>query len=128
MLEWERRSGATFEADKTAIIHFTRKNYKTDSQPFLVKGLTVYPKEYVKVLGVIIDANLKYKKHLARAASKGLKAVLKLKRLKGLSPATTQQLFTATIASVVDYTSNVWIHKYRYKPAIPINRVQKIKA
>ena len=127
-LEWERRSGATFEADKTAIIHFTRRDYKTDSQPFLVKGLTVYPKEHVKVLGVVMDAKLKYREHLARAASKGLEAVLELKRLKGLSPATTRQLFTATVASVVDYASNVWMHECRYKPAIPINRVQKIGA
>ena len=88
-LEWERRSGATFEADKTAIIHFTRKPYKTDSQPFTIKGQTVQPKEHVKVLGVIMDAKLKYREHMARAASKGLEAVIELRRLKGLSPATT---------------------------------------
>jgi ribonuclease HI len=127
-LEWERRSGATFEADKTAIIHFTRKEYKTDSQPFTIKGQTIQPKDHIKVLGVIIDAKLKYKEHLARAASKGLEAVLELKRLKGLSPATTRQLFTTTVASVVDYASNVWMHKCRYKPAIPLHRVQKIGA
>ena len=27
-LDWERRSGATFEAEKTAVIHFTKKSYK----------------------------------------------------------------------------------------------------
>ncbi|KFZ19397.1 hypothetical protein V501_00685 [Pseudogymnoascus sp. VKM F-4519 (FW-2642)] len=106
-LEWERRSGATFEADKTAIIHFTRKEYKTDSQPFTIKGQTIQPKDHIKVLRVIMDAKLKYKEHLARAASKGLEAVLELKRLKGLSPAITQQLFTTTVALVVDYASNV---------------------
>ena len=54
-----------------------------------------------------MDAKLKYKEHLARAASKGLEAVLELKRLKGLSPATARQLFTATVAPMVDYASNV---------------------
>jgi hypothetical protein len=34
-LDWERRSGATFEADKTAIIHFTRKDYKSDLGPYV---------------------------------------------------------------------------------------------
>ena len=29
-LDWERRSGATFEAEKTAIIHFAPKTYKSD--------------------------------------------------------------------------------------------------
>jgi hypothetical protein len=29
-LDWERRSGATFEAEKTAIIHFTPKAHKSE--------------------------------------------------------------------------------------------------
>jgi hypothetical protein len=37
-LDWERRSGATFEAEKTAIIHFTRKAYKSDLEPFAIRG------------------------------------------------------------------------------------------
>ena len=75
-----------------------------------------------------MDAKLKYREHMARAASKGLEAVLELRRLKGLSPATARQLFTATVTPVVDYASNVWMHECRYKAAIPINRVQKIGA
>ena len=34
-----------------------------------------------------MDAKLKYKEHMARAASKGLEAVMELRRLRGLSPA-----------------------------------------
>ena len=37
-LDWERRSGATFEAEKTAIIHFTGKAYKSTAEPFIIKG------------------------------------------------------------------------------------------
>jgi hypothetical protein len=37
-LDWERRSGATFEADKTAIIHFTPKAHKSEQEPFTIKG------------------------------------------------------------------------------------------
>lgn len=87
-LDWERRSGATFEAEKTAIIHFTRKPYKTNSEPFTIKGQTVQPKDHVKILGVVMDAKLKYKEHIARAASKGLEAAMELRRLRGLSPST----------------------------------------
>lgn len=127
-MEWEKRSGATFKPEKTAIIHFTRKLYKTDDQPFTIKGQVVQPKEAVKILGVIMDAKLKYREHMARAASKGLEAVIELKRLKGLPPSTARQLFTATVAPVVDYASNVWMHECRYKSAIPFNRIQKIGA
>ncbi|KAI2868281.1 hypothetical protein CBS11852_11371 [Aspergillus niger] len=50
-LDWERRSGATFEAEKTTIIHFTPKAYKLDREPFTIKGQTVEPKDHVKILG-----------------------------------------------------------------------------
>ncbi|KAF4230065.1 hypothetical protein CNMCM8980_005994 [Aspergillus fumigatiaffinis] len=99
-LEWEKRSGATSEADKTAIIHFSPKAHKSDKEPFTIKGQTVEPKDHVKILGVLMDARLKYKEHIARAASKGLEAAMELRRLRGLSPATARQLFTSTVAPV----------------------------
>ncbi|CRG92736.1 Deneddylase [Talaromyces islandicus] len=127
-LEWERRGGATFEAGKTAIIHFTPKAYKSEQKPFTIKGQTIEPKDHVKILGVIMDTRLKYKEHIARAASKGLEAAMELKRLRGLSPATARQLFTSTVTPVVDYASNVWMHAFKDKAVRPINRVQRIGA
>ncbi|KAI2928635.1 hypothetical protein CBS147321_10997 [Aspergillus niger] len=127
-LDWERRSGATFEAEKTTIIHFTPKAYKLDREPFTIKGQTVEPKDHVKILGVLMDTSLKYKEHIARAASKGLEAVMELRRLRGLSPSTARQLFTSTVAPVVDYASNVWMHAFKNKATGPINRVQRVGA
>ncbi|KAJ5117633.1 hypothetical protein N7448_011265 [Penicillium atrosanguineum] len=51
-----------------------------------------------------------------------------LRRLRGLSPATAQQLFTSTVAPVVDYASNVWMHTCKDKAMGPINRVQRVGA
>ena len=127
-LDWEKRSGATFEADKTAVIHFTRKAYKANSEPFTIKGQNVQPKDHVKILGVVMDAKLRYKEHIARAASKGLSAAMELKRLSGLSPATARQLFTAMVAPVVDYASSVWMHQCNWKTAPAIHRVQRVAA
>ena len=127
-LDWERRSGATFGAEKTAIIHFTRKEYKADVEPFTIKGQVVRPKNSVKILGVIMDAKLKYKEHIARAASKGLEAVMELRRLRGLPPLTARQLFVSTVALVVDYASNAWMHEVKFRAAWAINRVQRIGA
>jgi ribonuclease HI len=107
---------------------FTRKFYKTESEPFAIKGQIIQPKNHVKILGVIMDAKLKYKEHIARAASKGLEAAMELKRLRGLSPPIARQLFAATVAPVVDYASNVWMHEFKHKAASPMNRIQKIGA
>ena len=127
-LDWERRSGATFEAEKTAIIHFAPKAHKSDSGPFTIKGETVEPRDHVKILGVVMDTRLKYKEHIARAASKGLDAAMELRRLRGLTPAAARQLFTSTVAPVVDYASNVWMHAFKNKNIGPINRVQRVGA
>jgi hypothetical protein len=54
-----------------------------------------------------MDARLKYKEHIARAASKGLEAAMELRRLRGLSLVTARQLFILTVAPVIDYASNV---------------------
>src|ERR1700761_1124259 len=127
-LDWERRSGATFEAEKTAIIHFTRKAHKSGTEPFTIKGQEIRPKNHVKILGVIMDAKIKFKEHVARASSKGLEAALELKRLRGLSPATARQLFTSMVVPVVDYASNVWMHACTNRLKGPINRVQRVGA
>ncbi|KAL3955841.1 hypothetical protein ACCO45_009860 [Purpureocillium lilacinum] len=127
-LDWERRSGATFNVQKTAIIHFTRKPHKSDTQPFTIKGQLVYPKTSVKVLGVTMDAGLKYNEHMATAANKGLEAAMGLRRLRGVTPATARQLFASTVAPAVDYASNVWMHACKNKSASAINRVQRVGA
>ena len=97
-LEWERRSGATFEGDKTALVHFTRDPRRTDMAPVMVKGKPVVPRNNAKILGVIMDPELRFKEHIANAATKGLNAAMALKRLRMTSPSTARQLFGATVA------------------------------
>jgi hypothetical protein len=105
-VEWEKRSGATFESTKTTLVHFTRATHRSSNTPIIVKGIAVAPTSEAKILGVIMDSGLRYKKHIARTATKGLCAALALKRLRMLSPSTARQLFNATVAPVMDYASN----------------------
>ncbi|EWZ78859.1 hypothetical protein FOCG_18379 [Fusarium oxysporum f. sp. radicis-lycopersici 26381] len=100
-LDWERRSGATVEAGKMAIIHFTRYTGRIDLKPFTIKGEMVVPRDQVKVLGVIMDLRLHCKQNIVKA--------IELKRLTGVAPSTTRQPFTAIVVPVVDYASNVWM-------------------
>ncbi|KAM5344536.1 hypothetical protein ACJ41O_013071 [Fusarium nematophilum] len=127
-LDWERRSGATFEAEKTSIIHFTRKASRVDSIPFTIKGEMVRPKDQVKILGVVMDSQLRYKQHIAMAATKGLEAAMALRRLKGLSPSVARHLFVAMVAPVIDYASNVWVHACHEVSVRAVNRVQRLGA
>ncbi|OAQ63890.1 reverse transcriptase [Purpureocillium lilacinum] len=52
-LAWARRSGATFESNKTAVIHFTRTAGRGSQSSFVVNEQTVQPKDTAKVLGVV---------------------------------------------------------------------------
>lgn len=127
-MDWERRSGATFEGEKTVIIHFTRRSDRVSTRPFTIKGEAIAPKETAKILGVIMDSGLRYVQHIGKAATKGLLAAMALKRLRLVSPSTARQLFGATVAPVVDYASNVWMHACGCKGMALINRIQRVGA
>ena len=127
-MDWEKRSGATFEGDKTTVIHFSRNADRTNTMPFTVKGEIVTPKDAAKILGVVMDSELRYKQHMANAATKGLTAAMALRRLRMVSPSTARQLFGATVAPVMDYASSVWMHACGGKAMASMNRVQRIGA
>lgn len=59
-IEWATRSGATFESEKTKIIHFTRNRYCSASAPVTVQGQTIGPQVSIKILGVVMDTKLRY--------------------------------------------------------------------
>jgi hypothetical protein len=105
---WAKASGATFEADKTAFIHFTRNNSKLSETTLRMDDEEISPAQEVKVLGVVLDQNLRYKEHAARAAKRGVDAALALKRIRGMTPRTSRQLFQATVAPRLDHASPVW--------------------
>ena len=109
-------------------MHFTRTTSRLGSALVIVKSETVAPKPTAKILGVILDSELRYKGHIARTATKGLKAALALKRLKMLSPSTAQQLFNATVAPVMDYALNVWMHAAKGPATAMLNRAQRVGA
>jgi hypothetical protein len=93
-----------------------------------IKGEAVAPRESARILGVVIDSKLWYKQHIARAATKGLAAAIALKRLQIVSPSMVQQLFGSTVAPVVDYASNVWMHACGSAAIASLNRVQRVRA
>jgi hypothetical protein len=127
-IQWEKRSGAIFESTKTMLVHFTRATHRQSYNPIIVKGEAVIPRSEAKILGVIMDSELRYKSHISKTATKALKAALALKRLRMLSPSTARQLFNATVAPVMDYASNVWMHTAKEAAIGVLNRAQRIGA
>ena len=74
-----------------------------------------------------MDAELRYHKHLANAATTGLTAALALRRLKSLLLQVARQLFETTVALAMDYALTVWMHAGKGL-AKEIERAQRTRA
>src|SRR5437773_874611 len=97
-------------AAKTSFIHLTR--YKAASRdsimPLQFKGKNIPPTDKVKLLGIILDKEVRFKTHLADKAGKATKVALALRRLKGLQPKAVKQLARSAVLPVADYASPIW--------------------
>ncbi|KAF2235389.1 hypothetical protein EV356DRAFT_514207 [Viridothelium virens] len=100
----------------------------TDENSIRFQGLTITPKQEVKLLGLILDQRLTFHSHTARAAKQGEKAALALRRLQGLRPKAARQLFIATITPVTDYGAPVWVPGSSMHVQGRINQAMKIGA
>lgn len=105
---WAEESGATFEADKTIMIHFTRRPQYDDSRLVCSDGNKILPQGSVKVLGLTPDKKLAMDEHIARVVRKGTQACLSLQALKGMGPAQLRQLYCTCVVPIVDYTASAW--------------------
>jgi hypothetical protein len=109
-LQWARDSGATFEGDKTILMHFSRNRKKTSqpSAPLRVGQHEVVATKQERILGVIFDTELRFKNHMSKVKSRGWKNAAQLQRLHHLGPKAARQLFCATVAARTDYAAAVW--------------------
>ena len=117
-----------FKGKKTILVCFTRNVDRTNTTLFIIKGKIVILEHITKILGVVIDTELRYKQYIAKAATRGLTAAMALKRLRMVSPLTARQLFRVTVAPVVDYALNIWMYACGVSAIAIINRVQRIGA
>jgi hypothetical protein len=124
--EWESRSEASSEGDKTYFIHVTRNSRLCVDEPIAVKEQEVQPTLRVKIMGLEVDSRLRYQERTACAATRGLRTTMALKRLRGLSLPMTRKLFNATVAPVVDYASPIWTHARGVRAERALNRVQRM--
>ena len=123
---WESSSGATFEPAKTIFIHFSRAAKKRTDEPLIIQNEEVRPQKSAKILGVVMDQELRFHEHWGQIAKRGIRAVMALKRLRALTPRTTRQLFQATVIPRIDYASFVWSSRATGKLRKLLEPIQRI--
>lgn len=113
--EWARRTGASFAAEKTELIHLTRRKTAHGTGQILMNGQVIKPADTAKLLGVIFDKEMRWKEHVQEAVKRATKVSLALSGLRHLRSEQMRQLYQACITPVVDYASTVWHNPLRDK-------------
>ena len=100
---WARRTGSCFAAEKTELIHLTRKRSEQLQGQVVMSGKTVKPSPTAKLLGVIFDQELRWKEHGQQAIKRATKVAIALAGLRHLLPEGMRQIYRACVTPVVDY-------------------------
>lgn len=123
---WARRTGSCFAAEKTELIHLTRKKSEQLQGQVVMSGKTVKPSPTAKLLGVIFDQELRWKEHVQQAIKRATKVAIALAGLRHLRPEGMRQIYRACVTPVVDYASTVWHDPLRDKTHLRnLNSVQR---
>ncbi|KAK9847031.1 Endonuclease/exonuclease/phosphatase [Penicillium brevicompactum] len=123
---WARRTGFCFAAQKTELIHLTRKKAEHLQGQIVVNGTAVSPSPVAKLLGVNFDQKMRWKEHVQQAIKRATKVIVALGGLRDLRPEQMRQLYQSCITPVVDYASTVWHDPLRDKTHLRhLNTVQR---
>jgi hypothetical protein len=106
--QWAKCSGAIFEAEKTSLIHFTRRPQPDDTRAVYFEDTAILPQSSVKVLGVVLDKRLSMDEHISRVTTRGIQACLSLQAIKGVRPVQMRQLFRSCVLPIIDYAASAW--------------------
>ncbi|KAI3033203.1 hypothetical protein CBS76997_11321 [Aspergillus niger] len=113
--EWARRTGASFAAEKTELIHLTRRKATHGKGQIVIDGQATKPADTAKLLGVIFDKEMRWKEHVQEAVKRATKVNIALSGLRHLRPEQMRQLYQACVTPILDYASTVWHNPLRDK-------------
>lgn len=121
-LDWARTHNSRFEMAKVAIVHFsrcsakaadgTRTKRRTNAPTLTLQGTDIKSCETYKYLGILIDAELNWKRQAEHAATKGIKWVALFSRLSrtksGINAGLMRHLYRAVGIPKVTYAAEIW--------------------
>ena len=114
-IAWAKRHGARFAPDKYQLIHFTRRRRDPGgdlASTVQFDGREVPTEATIRVLGVQVDARLRWKEHVKQVVQKGNTAFEALSRITastwGPSTKRSRLLYTAVVRPAMLYGSQLW--------------------
>ena len=109
--DWGLRNGLTFNPGKTQCVAVSRKLRNPEFSPEM-NGIRIPVMKEVKILGVIIDQDLKFSRHILDTISKAQVVWQKLYRITriswGASPEILMLIYTSAIEPIITYACPIW--------------------
>ena len=134
-VEWGAQNGLSFSVDKTSVVFFTRKynfysNELNGVKKLTINGVDIIPSESMTYLGVVLDKNLNWNKHIQEKVSKTRKflAMIKpaIKHFWGLNPKRVQWIWKQIILPHLTYGCHVWGHSLTKTQMTSIKKVERL--
>ena len=114
--DWGRSKKLTFGPEKTQLIAFTRKSR---TSTFSMNGISIAPVSELKLLGIIIDQDMKFTNHVVYAMNKAIKLFKIFTRIArptwGLGPEILRIIYLQAVEPTLTYGCHLWSSALRFK-------------
>ena len=116
VVSWGNAVKLTFGSEKTQVISFTPKS---KSVCLRMAGQSLGQVDRIKFLGVIVDWELKFHKHVLYVIKKGLNTFRLLSRISrptwGVTSEIVKILYQRAVEPIVTYACHIWKDALKYK-------------
>ncbi len=127
--EWGEVNGLTFNPSKTSMVLYTRSRRRIDVK-VKMGGVPLQQENSLKYLGVEIQRNLSWTKHIKERTNKCKFLLGKCRSLVskrwGLTPKKMEWIYKAVIRPKVAYGAVVWAHRITKGIERDLTRVQRL--
>ena len=125
---WARRAGVSFCPNKTAVLFFSRSNFKPTKQLYL-NGVPLPWLQQTKYLGITIDRNLSFQPHIENKLAQAKKKLMILRQVFdqawGPQPKITRWAYTGIVRPAITYGSIAFATKLTTQ--ISIDKLKKVQ-
>ena len=127
---WARRAGVSFCPNKTAVMFFSRGNFKPNKQLHL-NGVPLPWSTQTKYLGITIDHNLSFLPHIEKKLAQAKKKLMVLRHVFdqtwGPHPKVTRWSYTGIVRPAITYGSIAFASKLTSKSISDrLKRIQRL--
>ncbi|XP_072932554.1 uncharacterized protein [Epargyreus clarus] len=116
IVNWGKGVKLTFGPNKTQIIAFTPK---AKAAKIAMDGLALEFVDEIKILGIIIDKNLRFIRHVKHVIDKSLNIYKKLARFVrptwGAQPENIRTIYKQVIEPTITYAAGIWGSAVKYE-------------